>query len=146
MAKYARLGFPGGTRKAASEIFSRNAKLYCDNDGCSAPMVIVSMSEDSAHFRSKKRSDHRYPICLRSDVVFNPDDYDEGLFDIGSFASSVLSGGTPRGPYGGGGGGSVGRGRSIAIGTIRQLYAAMLDRGYRRPVRQLLLFRRVLHR
>ena len=53
-------------------------------------MVIVSMGEDSAHFRSKSKGAHRFPECIRNDIIFNTDRYSKRLFKLNSFKERVL--------------------------------------------------------
>ncbi len=59
-------------------------------------MVIVSMGEDFAHFRSKSKGAHRFPECIRNDIIFNTDRYSKRLFKLNSFKERVLSSGSEK--------------------------------------------------
>ena len=80
-------------------------------------MVIVSMGEDSAHFRSKSKGAHRFPECIRNDIIFNTDRYSKRLFKLNSFKERVLSSGSEKINihHGTCGGGNVGTGSEVHL-------------------------------
>ena len=131
MASIARLGHPDGQPVFAKDVFSRRPPFFCINDGCSARMYIVSMGESRAHFRSASIDDHNYSYCLRQDITFNPDEYDETLFHINDFIKTILAGITKASihNHNNGGGGSVGTGNRVCINTLKGFYSAYLHYG-----------------
>ena len=94
-------------------------------------MHIVSMGDQRAHFRSSSIDEHRYSYCLRQDIAFNPDEYDENQFHINKFIKTILSGTTKASIHNhdNGRGGSVGTGSRICINTLKGFYAAYLHYG-----------------
>lgn len=130
MASEANRNHPDGPPTSARDVYSRKAKFFCKQPGCSARMLIVSMGEDNAYFRSANIEEHEFPYCLRRDIIFHPDDYNEELFRINEFINTILSGKTaPDIHHGHGGGGVVGGNRDIPISTLKGFYAACLHAG-----------------
>ena len=80
-------------------------------------MVIVSMGEDFAHFRSKSKGAYRFPECIRNDIIFNTDRYSKRLFKLNSFKERVLSSGSEKINIhnGSGGGRNVGTGSKLHL-------------------------------
>lgn len=74
----------------ASEVYSK-IPFFCDTENCGAEMVIVSMGEKTAHFRSKSKSDHKFAACIRNDIDFNTDKYNKELFKLDNFKNRILS-------------------------------------------------------
>lgn len=127
MAKKARIGQPNGKTVKADEVHCK-APFFCDTDNCDAPMIIVSMGEKSAYFRSKSISDHKFSICVRNDIEFNADKYDKDLFKLEKFKSMILgSYERPDIHNGSGHGGTVGSGSKIAPDTLKSIYAAYIE-------------------
>lgn len=127
MAKKARIWKPNGTSVCANEVYSK-IPFFCDTDNCDAPMIIISMGENSAHFRSKSKLNHKFPICIRNDIEFDTDKYDKSLFKLDNFKSRMLGFlEKPNIHRGSGGGGSVGKGSRIAPDTLKTIYAAYID-------------------
>lgn len=128
MAKKARVKTPTGRSIFATDVYSKDVRFYCDTEGCNAEMVIVSMGEATAHFRSKHISDHIALDCIRNDIEFDSDKYDKSLFSLDSFKSKILSSYESVNIHAGhGGGGMVGTGSKIAPNTLKSIYAAYLD-------------------
>lgn len=127
MAKKARIWKPNGKSVNAGQVYSK-IPFYCDTDNCDAPMLIVSMGEDSAHFRSKSKLDHKFPICIRNDIEFDTDKYNKNLFKLNSFKNRMLSiSEKPNIHKGSGGGGTVGTGSRIAPDTLKSIYTAYVE-------------------
>ncbi len=127
MAKKARILKPDGQSVNACEVCSK-MRFYCDTDDCDAEMLIVSIGEDSAHFRSKSKSDHKFPICIRNDIKFKTDTYDKNLFKLNRFKNRMLGSSRKNNIHKGlGGGGTVGTGSRIAPDTLKSIYAAYVE-------------------
>ena len=128
MASMARVGSPSGKRIKAVDVCSK-VSFYCDNEGCSARMSIVSMGSPSAHFRSVSRADHAYAECLRNDVLYNKDIYDNKRFKYSDFKERIMHGADSSREHGhvDGKGGRVGSGSRIPPMTLKAVYAAYID-------------------
>lgn len=126
MAKKARILKPNGLSVNARDVHDKGP-FYCDTDGCDAEMIIVSMGEETAHFRSKARQDHKFTTCVRNDIEFNTDRYDKNLFDLEQFKRRLLGNSDKVNIHkGSGSGGTVGTGARIAPDTLKSIYAAYL--------------------
>ena len=127
MATRARIWKPDGKSVDAREVYSK-IPFFCDIDHCDAPMLIVSMGENSAYFRSKSQLDHKFPICIRNDIKFHSDKYDKDLFKLNSFKNRMLSVSEKTNIHKGSGrGGTVGTGSRIAPDTLKTIYAAYVE-------------------
>lgn len=128
MANKARIEYSEGKLIYATDVTDKNKHYYCNTKGCTAEMIIVSMGNADAHFRSKHVKDHKYSDCVRNSIVFNPDKYDKNLFSLNSFKSRILgltqSLNIHRGK---GGGGKIGSSSKIAPNTLKSIYAAYLS-------------------
>ena len=126
MAKFARIWKPNGKSVLATSVYSK-IPFYCNNDNCDAEMVIVSMGEATAHFRSKSASAHKFTSCLRNDINFESDKYDKNLFSFNKFKDKMLNQDEVNIHEGQGGGGSIGNNKRIAPYTLKSIYAAYLE-------------------
>lgn len=128
MAPIARMWNPSGKQVKATDVYSK-IPFYCNNEGCTAKMTIVSMGDASAHFRSKRRADHSYAECLREDVVYNKDTYDDDKFLYSEFKERMMRGNDNPREHGhiDGGGGAVGSGSRIPPMTLKTIYASYID-------------------
>lgn len=127
MAAKARMFKPNGKPVEASEVFSK-IPFFCNTENCDAQMLIVSMGENSAHFRSKSKLDHKFPICIRNDIEFNPDKYNKNLFQLNNFKNKMLNISEKNNIHkGSGGGGSVGTDSRISPDTLKSVYAAYIE-------------------
>ncbi len=124
MAKYARELYPNGKTVRATDVY-RKTSFYCNNEGCSAEMYIVSMGSPSAHFKSKAKREHRFTKCIRSDVIYNTDKYDNNLFQYDTFKIRMLKSSEKKNHdkhnF------SVGSGSRIAPHTLKSLYASYIN-------------------
>lgn len=127
MAKKARIWKPNGKSVKANDVYSK-IPFFCDNNGCDASMIIVSMGDASAHFRSKSKLAHKFPICVRNDIEFDSDKYNKDLFKLNDFKNNLLNVGEGLNIHKGtGGGGRVGTGSKIAPNTLKEIYAAYIE-------------------
>ena len=127
MATKARMWKPNGKTVKARDVYSK-IPFYCDTDDCDAPMLIISMGEESAHFRSKSQLAHKFPICLRNDIKFDTDKYNKNLFNLNCFKDKMLDVSEKTNIHkGSGGGGTVGIGSRIAPYTLKSIYAAYVE-------------------
>lgn len=127
MAKKARIWKPDGKSITAREVYSK-IPFYCDTDNCDAPMLIISMGEDFAHFRSKSQFDHKFSVCLRNDIDFKTDKYNKNLFRLNRFKDKMLGALEKTNIHSGsGGGGTVGTDSRIAPYTLKSIYAAYVE-------------------
>lgn len=127
MAKKARIWTPNGKSVNANEVYSK-IPFFCDTEGCDAPMSIVSIGEDSAHFRSKSICDHKFSICVRNDIEFDTDKYDKSLFIFSDFKHRLLNGLKMANIHKVSGyGGHVGTGSRIAPDTLKTIYEAYVE-------------------
>lgn len=127
MAKKARIWKPDGKTVNASDVYSK-VPFYCNTDGCEAKMIIVSMGEETTHFRSKSKQEHKFASCIREDIEFDTDKYDKDLFNLESFKNRILGNSEKVNIHkGAGGGGRVGTGSRIAPDTLKVIYAAYLE-------------------
>ena len=127
MAEKARIWKPNLKSVNARDVH-RKIPFYCDTDGCNAEMIIVSMGEKTAHFRSKSKQEHRFASCIRNDIEFDTDKYDKSLFNLDAFKRNILSTSEKVNIHNGaGGGGIVGTGSRIAPNTLKSIYAAYIE-------------------
>ena len=127
MAQKARIWKKNGKSVNASEVYSK-IPFFCDTENCGAEMVIVSMGEETAHFRSKSKSDHKFAACIRNDIDFNTDKYNKELFKLDNFKNRILSNSEKVNIHkGAGSGGADGTGSRIAPDTLKSIYAAYLE-------------------
>ena len=128
MASIARMWQPSGKPVDAINVYSK-IPFYCDNEGCTAKMTIVSMGNPSAHFRSIRRADHAYAECLRNDVLYDKDTYDNDRFVYDEFKNRIMLGTDSAREHGhiGGRGGKVGTGSRIPPMTLKTIYASYID-------------------
>lgn len=116
---------------AGHDDFDKAASFYCQYQGCNARMHIVSPNNSQEHFRSYHISDHAFSYCIRQDVVFYPDKYDEKLFRVNYFFHDLLHTDKEEQNIHNGhhSGGNVGHNQGIPIRTLKTIYAAMLHVG-----------------
>ena len=128
MASVARMWHPSGKQVDAKSVYSK-IPFYCNNEGCTAKMIIVSLGNSSAHFRSFRRADHAYAECLRNDVIYDTDTYDNDKFVYDEFRDRIMRGTNSKREHGhfGGKGGKVGTGSRIPPMTLKAIYASYID-------------------
>lgn len=85
-------GYVNGPKVDANELSINHGyrKFYCCTSGCSAEMILCKPGTGEAYFKSKHRRDHISPECIKSSIKFNPDKYDESLFDLDFAFESML--------------------------------------------------------
>ena len=85
---YNKTGSPVDANKVGIE--NRDTKFICCTENCNAEMILCKAGTEDAYFRSRKKQDHVSANCIKSSIFFNPDKYDEALFDIGFAFESML--------------------------------------------------------
>ncbi len=132
MANTARINTPNGQQVTIGrDIFDRSANFFCQYLGCGARMHVVNAYNPHEHFRSYRIDDHAFSYCVRNDLEFHPDRYDQNLFRINDFMNRFLH--DPAEPAdirrGSHSSGAIGNNQNIPIRTLKTLYMAMVHAG-----------------
>lgn len=135
MSDFARIYTPFGDLKNAKNATTRTVPYYCRFDGCNARMTLVSMGTDKAHFRSCSIQEHAFSYCIKDNISFHSDQYNENLFNFDTLKNHILKekninihnssshSSTPS---------TIGNNQLRPIRTLGTFYAACLSRGINR--------------